>query len=363
MARNKFKKISLLLTSLSVGLVLSASYPLLVIGAITDQGASMQKCTPSATESCKGYIPLAPISPNDTAVNCADGDGKIVKCTNLKIYLTGMFKVGVAAAGILAFLMIVWGGFTYLSTDAITGKEEGKERIQRALGGLILALASYIILYTINPQLVNLDLDFGPRAKVAADLNAPSNQSYETRLNSKITEINKLLDGTKAVAQPLERAALDAELERNEIFAAYANGELDELTLEEQQALLDRFDELNVTIKTLKTQVHSVRDYDTAVAVIKNSRVEAIEATLSQSGAERDRQADLHINSLLEKAKKEIKSLEKAAATDAKHKDQYITWADNLRRQVGDSIRAIRKAQGSADEKDIQNLQSATSFF
>src|SRR3989344_5506582 len=54
------------------------------------------------------YVPLAPIEGTTNA------EGK----TNLGYYLTGMFKVGVAGAGVLAFLMIVWGGFTYLSTDA-----------------------------------------------------------------------------------------------------------------------------------------------------------------------------------------------------------------------------------------------------
>jgi hypothetical protein len=110
------------------------------------------------------YVQLAPIP----------GTAKTTGGTDLSTYLTGMFKVAIAAAGVLAFLMIVWGGFTYLSTDAITGKEEGKARIQRALGGLILALASYIILYTINPNLVSLNLNFGPTAELQSSLKPPS---------------------------------------------------------------------------------------------------------------------------------------------------------------------------------------------
>lgn len=111
-----------------------------------------------------GYVPLAPI------------EGTLIPGTtqtDLPTYLVGMFKVGVAGAGVLAFLMIVWGGFTYLSTDAITGKEEGKARITRAVGGLILALTSYIILNTINPQLVILDLYFGKPADPKNMLSGP----------------------------------------------------------------------------------------------------------------------------------------------------------------------------------------------
>lgn len=114
------------------------------------------------------YVPLAPI---ETTLNSAGS-------TNLSTYLTGMFKVGVAAAGVLAFLMIVWGGFTYLSTDAITGKEEGKEYIQRALGGLLLAFVSYIILNTINPSLVTLDLYFGQKLIPKQQLGAPVDLIY-----------------------------------------------------------------------------------------------------------------------------------------------------------------------------------------
>jgi len=112
------------------------------------------------------YVPLAPI----TGTTDAGGAG-----TTLSTYLTGMFKVGIAVAGVLAFLMIVLGGFQYLSTDAITGKEEGKERVMRALGGLVLALVSYIILNTINPKLVALNLDFGPRASGVPALTRPAN--------------------------------------------------------------------------------------------------------------------------------------------------------------------------------------------
>lgn len=309
------------------------------------------------------YVPLAPIE-GTTNGPCSTSNPSDPNCkTNLGTYLTGMFKVGVAGAGVLAFLMIVWGGFTYLSTDAITGKEEGKAYIERAIGGLILALTSFIILNTINPDLVELDLTFGGPANPAGDIAAPSEESYEKRLDKKIAEINKILNETKTTAQTLEKTALDAALERNEIFRAYAEGELDDLSLAEQQQVLDRVKVLDNTIKTSKTQAQAVRDYNTAVAVIKNSRFEGIEAATKESGAKRDEQVNLHIQAIQNKAKTEIKNLEKAAATDLAHKQQYQTWADDLRSKFGESIRAIRKAEGKAADKDLQDLQSATMFL
>lgn len=128
---------------------------IMLLVALTLLSVSPKQVSGSFYPDASDYTPLAPI---EGTFNPATGK------TNLSTYLTGIFKVGVAGAGVLAFLMIVWGGFTYLSTDVITGKEEGKARIERAVGGLILALTSYIILNTINPKLVELDLYFGEPA-------------------------------------------------------------------------------------------------------------------------------------------------------------------------------------------------------
>jgi hypothetical protein len=144
------------------------------------------------------YVPLAPI---EGTYDEATG------ATNLGVYLVGIFKVGVAAAGALAFLIIVWGGFTYLSTDAITGKEEGKERIERAVGGLILALASYIILNSINPALVRLDLDFGPPANPAEDMATPGDLMAQKEFDEMIAAGHIRLIAASKKAQDLEALA------------------------------------------------------------------------------------------------------------------------------------------------------------
>ena len=70
-----------------------------------------------------------------------------------------MFKFLIAIAGVLAVIMIVIGGVEYMSTDAVYGKSEGKNKITRALGGLLLALISWLILNTINPDTLNTALN------------------------------------------------------------------------------------------------------------------------------------------------------------------------------------------------------------
>jgi hypothetical protein len=54
--------------------------------------------------------------------------------------------------------MIVIGGVQYLSTDAISGKNEGRKKIENALGGLLLAILAWLILNTINPELLNIKI-------------------------------------------------------------------------------------------------------------------------------------------------------------------------------------------------------------
>lgn len=77
--------------------------------------------------------------------------------TNLTTYLVGMFKLLIGVAGALAVVMIVIGGIQYMSTDAIYGKTEGRARINQALAGLLLALIAWLILYTINPDLLKIN--------------------------------------------------------------------------------------------------------------------------------------------------------------------------------------------------------------
>ena len=54
--------------------------------------------------------------------------------------------------------MIFIAGLQYMTTDAWSEKSNAKEMIFNALGGLIIALAIFVILNTINPQLTRINL-------------------------------------------------------------------------------------------------------------------------------------------------------------------------------------------------------------
>ncbi|MBC7073984.1 hypothetical protein H5T58_01185 [Candidatus Parcubacteria bacterium] len=63
----------------------------------------------------------------------------------------------VRIAGVLALLMIILGGvqYTFFSTASPGKVEDAKDKIRQAIIGLLIVLASWLILNIINPELVN----------------------------------------------------------------------------------------------------------------------------------------------------------------------------------------------------------------
>jgi hypothetical protein len=71
-------------------------------------------------------------------------------------YIGGLYKYAVAIAGVLAAVMLMIGGLQYLASAGNSERvSRGKEMITDSLLGLLLVLGTYILLNTINPNLVN----------------------------------------------------------------------------------------------------------------------------------------------------------------------------------------------------------------
>lgn len=70
-------------------------------------------------------------------------------------YIAGIYTWAVGIAGLIAVVLIITGGFVYLTSGGNAQRtQDAKDRISSALFGLLLLLASYVLLYTINPDLV-----------------------------------------------------------------------------------------------------------------------------------------------------------------------------------------------------------------
>jgi len=70
-------------------------------------------------------------------------------------YINYLYLFGLGLVGVAALISLVIGGFMYMLSDTVTTKDKAREYISGAIYGLILALAAYLILNTINPDLVN----------------------------------------------------------------------------------------------------------------------------------------------------------------------------------------------------------------
>lgn len=100
-------------------------------------GCNAGKCT---------YVPLEPLpGVNSTGLNFAN-------------YVSGMFRLLISLGALFAVLMLVIGGINYMIADAGVKIEASKERMKAALYGLLLLVACWLILYTINPNLLRFDL-------------------------------------------------------------------------------------------------------------------------------------------------------------------------------------------------------------
>ncbi|TSC75904.1 MAG: hypothetical protein G01um101430_74 [Parcubacteria group bacterium Gr01-1014_30] len=79
--------------------------------------------------------------------------------TLLPEYVKYLFGLGIWLVGLVAFGAMVWGGIIWLTASGSPEKiKEGRDRITSAFLGIIILLASYIILNIINPQLISFDV-------------------------------------------------------------------------------------------------------------------------------------------------------------------------------------------------------------
>lgn len=113
-----------------------------------------------AGDSTYTYTVLAPL-PGTTEGTCTYDSKGVASAgcqTTLQKYLPGAFSLAIGLSAVFAVVMIVLGGFQYMSSDAIQGKEDGRNRIKNSVYGLVLVIAAYLILYTVNPNLLTLNL-------------------------------------------------------------------------------------------------------------------------------------------------------------------------------------------------------------
>ena len=122
---------------------------------------------------------------------------------NLGNYIAAIYKFLVYLAGIIAVIVIMIAGFQWISAGGNANQiGDAKSRIGGAIVGLVLALSSYLILNTINPELVKIK-SLNIESIISVPLNYKScdfdNGFFETQnlcnCGSGYIEERKLLEG------------------------------------------------------------------------------------------------------------------------------------------------------------------------
>lgn len=95
-------------------------------------------------------------SQQPTNVSLPSKDGSELVSDLLPRYIKAFYNYGLAIVGILAAIVLMGGGVIWLTSGGDAGKvSQAKELITGSIIGTILLLCSWIILNTINPELLN----------------------------------------------------------------------------------------------------------------------------------------------------------------------------------------------------------------
>lgn len=114
-------------------------------------------------------------------------------------YIQSLFNVALGMLMLLSVIMIIVAGVEYMTVESIFGKSRAKGRITGAVTGLILGLGIFIILRTINPQL--LEINFGSNVETQTIAYSKNQDNPEDLLQTVATNTSSNSDGTKYEAR------------------------------------------------------------------------------------------------------------------------------------------------------------------
>jgi hypothetical protein len=98
-------------------------------------------------------IPIPTVSITKDSVKC---EGDYCEIPWIGQYVAGIYKYAIGVVGIVAAIMLMVGGVRWLTAGGnASAVTDAQSYITGSLTGLVLALLSYTILYTINPALVS----------------------------------------------------------------------------------------------------------------------------------------------------------------------------------------------------------------
>ena len=147
-------------------------------------------------------IPLIILADSTSTSNCYTFEtgipffaakGECKPSSGLQDMIGSLIKKLFPIAGILAFVMIVWAGFEYATSGGDTNKQkDAQDRITNAIIGLILLFAFWIIIYTINPDILRTQNISLPIITVSNNADVPEELKPDKYLQEQKDILNKL---------------------------------------------------------------------------------------------------------------------------------------------------------------------------
>lgn len=124
-----------------------------------DRAAAATSTPTQTTDSGVHYTPVTPelsvpIPGLTFTTAYAEGDQLVVPY--LAQYISAVYRYLLGISTIVAIIVVICGGFIYLLGQTTGSTKQGLTLIKDAIAGLIVLYCSYLILWTVNPNLVNL---------------------------------------------------------------------------------------------------------------------------------------------------------------------------------------------------------------
>lgn len=137
---------------------------LLVAGAssVYAQPASQPGLNCSGPNGECTYTPLEPLP---------TGQSDAQTGRNFPAFVSGMFRVLITLGGLFSVVMFTVAGIGYMISESAIDVDKAKKRARAAFWGLLLLAASWLILNTINPDLVTFRLLVGSTPNSAPTTN------------------------------------------------------------------------------------------------------------------------------------------------------------------------------------------------
>ncbi len=124
-----------------------SAYKIILLGA-----AALGAALPITGLAYRLSVPL-PCLPGGVSGPCSSG---YLAPSGPAEYILTIYNLALGLGALLAMVMIVIGAVQYTVSEAVASKDDARDRIMSAVWGLVLLIGATLILYTINPQLPEL---------------------------------------------------------------------------------------------------------------------------------------------------------------------------------------------------------------